>query len=220
MSPCAAPVRVPIYGVTAPQPWAWAVQVRNAPVLNLHRAPPADVLGAYVAVCAAGEYVADLKEWMASWHGPGVSAPPADELPTCAVVAVARVAAVSLWPDGEWQSRWYVGPAGLWLEDVVALPEPVACEPGPADVLWEVPAQVLARVRLAFGSLVGEDKARWDAYEALAARSGGREPASLKDRVLRKCRCGRAMTKCQACRTWRCTAPACPPHTCATGVSP
>ncbi|MBZ4373282.1 hypothetical protein [Corallococcus sp. AS-1-6] len=220
MSPCAAPMRVPIYGVTAPQPWAWAVQVRNAPVLNLHRAPPADVLGAYVAVCAAAEYVPELAEWMASWHGPGVAAPRAGDVPTSAVVAVARVAAVSLWPDGERQSRWYVGPAGMWLEDVVALQEPVACEPGPADTLWEVPGQVLARVRLGFGALVGADKARWDAYEARAARAGGREAASLKDRVLRMCACRRAMTKCSTCRTWRCTAPGCPPHTCTMGVSP
>ncbi|MBN8466196.1 hypothetical protein JYJ95_06710 [Corallococcus exiguus] len=219
MSHCGAPMRVPIFGVTAPQPWAWSLQVRNAPVLNLRRAPPTDVMGAYVAVCAA-EYVPELKGWMASPSGPGVSAPPADELPTCAVVAVAHVAAVSLWPDAERQSRWYVGPAGVWFEDVLALPEPVACEPGPADTLWEVPAQVLARVRLAFGSLVGEDQARWEAYEALAARSGGRAPASLKDRVLRKCACRRAMTPCRACRVWRCTAPECPPHTCATGVSP
>ncbi|MHA7631650.1 hypothetical protein [Corallococcus sp. M7] len=92
------------------------------------------MLGAYVAVCAAAEYVPELAEWMASWHGPGVAAPRAGEAPSSAVVAVARVSAVSLWPDGERQSRWYVGPAGLWLEDVVALPEPVACEPRPADV--------------------------------------------------------------------------------------
>lgn len=220
MSLCDAPMRVPIFGVSAPQPWAWSIQVRNAPVLNLHRAPSANVLGAYIAVCAAAEFVPELAEWMASWHGPGVAAPRAGEVPACAVVAVARVAAVSLWPDAERQSRWYVGPTGLWLEDVVALPEPVACEPGPADTLWEVPAQVLARVRLAFGSLVGEDKARWEAYESLAARSGGRAPASLKDRVLRKCACRRAMTPCRTCRVWRCTAPRCPPHTCATGVSP
>ncbi|WP_223644313.1 hypothetical protein [Corallococcus sp. EGB] len=219
MSRCDATMRVPIFGVTAPQPWAWSIQVRNAPVLNVHRTPPADVLGAYVAVCAA-EYVPGLKGWMASDPGPGVSAPPTNELPTCAMVAVGRISAVSLYPDADRQSRWYVGPAGLWLEDVVALPNPVACDPGPADVLWEVPAQVLARVRLAFGVVVHADTARWAAYEDLAARSGGREPASLRDRVLRKCACRRAMTKCPTCRAWRCTAPGCPPHTCATGVSP
>ncbi|AFE05594.1 hypothetical protein COCOR_04045 [Corallococcus coralloides DSM 2259] len=220
MSLCDAPMRVPIFGATVPQPWAWSVGVRNAPVLNLHRAPSADVLGAYVAVCAAAEYVSELAEWMASWHGPGVAAPRAGEVPTSAVVAVARVAAVSLWPDAERQSRWYVGPAGLWLEDVVELAEPIACEPGPADVLWEMPAPVLARVRLSFGSAAQADRARWTAYEARAARAGGREPSSLRERVLRMCTCRRAMTLCRTCRAWRCTAPGCPPHTCAEGVSP
>ncbi|NBD09240.1 hypothetical protein [Corallococcus silvisoli] len=219
MSTCDAPMRVPILGVTQPQPLAWAVQVRNAPVLNLHAPPAGDVLDSYVAVCAA-EHMPEFAVWMASWHGPGVSAPRADELPAGAVVAVGRVAAVSLYPDADRQSRWYSGPAGLWLEDVVALPEPVACHPGPADTLWELPAPVLARVRLGFGAVAQADKARWDSYEARAARSGGREPATLRERVLRKCACRRAMTPCRTCRTWRCTAPGCPPHACAAWVSP
>ncbi|MCY1043305.1 hypothetical protein OV208_18455 [Corallococcus sp. bb12-1] len=208
---CAAPTRARIIGVTVPQPWAWAAMVRNTPVLNLPQAPPADILGQYVAVCAAG-YEEGLAAWMAL-HA-GVGSPPVDELPTGAVVAVARVAAVSAGTEAPRESRWYDESVGLWLEDVVALPEPVACTPGTADCLWELPALVLAQVRLRYLAVTQASDARWLTYEALAARSGGREPATLKDRVLRKCTCRRAMTPCPTCRAWRCTAPTCPPHTC------
>ncbi|RKH14337.1 hypothetical protein D7V97_03390 [Corallococcus sp. CA053C] len=214
MSACDTPTRARILGVTAPQPWAWSVQVRNAPVLNVQHPLAADVLGSYIAVCAAEGYEEGLVSWMVSGAGPGVRAPRPEDLPTCAVVAVGRLGAVSLWPDAERESRWYVGPAGLWLEDVVCLPDPVACQPGPADTLWELPALTLAQVRLGFAAVTQARDARWQAYELLAARSGGREPESLKDRVLRKCTCRRAMTKCPSCRAWRCTAPTCPPHTC------
>lgn len=214
MSACDAPTRARLLGVTVPQPWAWATTVRNTPVLNLPQAPPADVLGQYVAVCAAG-YAEEFAAWMAL-HA-GVGSPPADELPT-GVVAVARVAAMSLWPEAPRESRWYAGPAGLWLEDVVALPEPVPCVPGPADCLWEMSPVVLARVRLSYATLAQENEARWRAYEAKAS---GRVPQpGLRERVLKLCTCRRAMTPCPSCRTWRCTSPGCPPHTCAAGVSP
>ncbi|MCY1047573.1 hypothetical protein OV208_40110 [Corallococcus sp. bb12-1] len=218
MSACDAPTRARLFGVTAPQPWAWAVEVRNAPVLNLQRPPPPGVLGCYIAVCAAAKYSQDDASWMAG--GPGVGAPRAEDLPMCAVVAVGRLSAVSLlWPDTARESRWHVGPVGLWLEDVVALPEPVACTPGPADTLWELPALVLAQVRLGFAAVAQSREARWRVYEALAASHGGREAATLKARVLRKCTCERAMTKCPGCRAWRCTAPTCPPHACGQQVS-
>ncbi|RKH11979.1 hypothetical protein D7X74_24475 [Corallococcus sp. CA047B] len=204
-----------LFGVTAPQPWGWAVQVRNTPVLNLQRPPHEDVLGAYVAVCA-GEYDMGMREWM-KLHA-GVLPPPPADLLTGAVVAVGRVTSVSLWPDGR-ESRWYVGPVGLWLEDVQVLPVPVACGLGPADCLWELPSATLGQVRAAYAAVTHAHDARWRAYEALAAGHGGREPSTLKGRVLKKCACKRALTKCPSCRAWRCTAPTCPPHACAQGVS-
>ncbi|CAM3640442.1 hypothetical protein G4177_06045 [Corallococcus sp. ZKHCc1 1396] len=202
--------RARIFGVTAPQPWAWAVQVRNTPVLNLQQPPASDVLGAYVAVCAGG-YDMGLGKWM-KIHAGVLPLPPAD-LPTGAVVAVGRITSVSLWPDGR-ESRWYAGPVGLWLEDVQVLPVPVACGLELAVGLWELPSATLGQVRTAYAAVTQARESRWQAYEALAAGHGGREPATLKERVLKKCACKRALTRCPSCRAWRCTAPTCPSHTC------
>ncbi|WP_163998658.1 hypothetical protein [Pyxidicoccus caerfyrddinensis] len=215
MSACAShPGRAPLLAVTVPQPLAWAAMVRNAPVLNMTAPPPDAFLGGYVAVCAAAEYEPALASWMSTWCA--VGAPPAAELPACAVVAVARLEAVSRYPDAPRESPWYAGPVGLWLADVVPLPEPVACEPDVTALYWTLPDEVRAQVRAAYSTVRQADDARWRAYEEQAAAALRAPPApGLKARVLRLCSCRRAMTPCPVCRAFRCGNPACPPHACA-----
>jgi len=219
MSACASsPGRAPLLAVTVPPEWAWAVAVRNTSVLNLPAAPPASALGGYVAVCAGAEQEPALAAWMATWCA--VGPPPADELPTCAVVAVGRMEAVSQYPDAPRESCWYAGPVGLWLADVVPLPEPVPCAP-PAGLSGALPDEVLAQVRAAYSAVRQADAARWRDYEARAHAALNDPPRpGLKARVLRLCTCRRAMTLCPTCRAFRCTSPACPPHACAPEARP
>lgn len=215
MNACASsPGRAPLLAVTVTQPWAWAVEVRNASVLNLPMAPPDAALGGYVAVCAGAEYEPAIASWMATWCA--VGAPPAAELPACAVVAVARLEAVSRYPDAQRESRWYVGPVGLWLADVVPLPEPVPYVPDATALYWTLPEDVLAQVRAAYTAETQADAARWREYEERADVARRAPPApGLKARVLKLCSCRRAMTPCPSCRAFRCSNPACPPHACA-----
>ncbi|QSQ19339.1 hypothetical protein JY651_28840 [Pyxidicoccus parkwayensis] len=211
--------RAPLLAVAVPPEWAWAVAVRNTAVLNVAAPPPDAARGGYVAVCAGAEHESAIAEWMEDWCGVGV--PPAAELPTCAVVAVGRLEVVSTYPDSPRASPWYAGPVGLWLADVVPLPEPVACPLDSASTYWTLPEDVLAAVRAAYSAERQADAARLQDYEERAARAlRAAAPPGLRERVLRKCNCGRAMTPCPACRAWRCLNPACPPHTCVQEVRP
>ena len=219
MSACSSsPGRASLLAVTVPPEWSWAVAVRNTSVLNVHAPPPASALGGYVAVCAGAEHEPALSAWTATWCA--VGAPPAAELPTCAVVAVGWLDAVSQHPDGPRESPWYVGPVGLWLADVVPLPEPVPTAP-PEGVFWELPDDVLAQVRAAYSAVRQADAARWREYETRAqAALNTSPPPGLKARVLRLCTCRRAMTPCPACREWRCTNATCLTHACAPEARP
>lgn len=208
-----SPGRAPLLAVTVPPEWAWAVSVRNAVVLNVTAAPPEAALGGYVAVCGGAEHEPALVEWMKEWCG--VDAPPAAELPTCAVAVVGRLEMVSQYPDSPRTSPWYAGPVGLWLGDVVPLPEPVVCPVDSASTYWTLPEDVLTAVRAAYSAERLADAARWRAYEARAAAAlNAPAPQGLRERVLKLCTCRRAMTPCAACRAFRCSNPSCPAHAC------
>ncbi|GEL75180.1 hypothetical protein [Myxococcus virescens] len=210
MSTCTTP-RARLLAVTVPQPYAYSVAVRACPVVNLAEVPPG-ALGSYVAVCA-GEYDEGIAHWM-DVHG-GIRPFASEDIHTGTVLAVARVAAVSQWPDVPRESRWYVGPVGLWLADVIRLPELVSVEPGPAAQCWELPEDVRAAVRAGYATVQAEDKARWTDFNARAARAQSRPPApTLKDKLLRLCNCRRAMTPCPTCKSFRCLNPDCGPHAC------
>ncbi|UAW08021.1 hypothetical protein [Myxococcus phage Mx4 ts27htf-1hrm-1] len=213
---CTTP-RARLLAVTVPQPLAYSVAVRACPVVNLDAVPPG-ALGAYVAVCA-GEYDASLTGWMDGVGG--VRPLPPEDVPTGVVLAVGRVVGVGVGADVPRESRWYRGPAGLWLDGVTHLPELVPVEPGPVGRCWELPEDVLAAVRAGYGAVQAEDKARWADFNLRAAKAMARAPApTLKDKVLRLCRCRRAMTPCLACKAFRCTYPDCEPHDCRQGAHP
>ncbi|NOK06212.1 MULTISPECIES: hypothetical protein [Myxococcus] len=205
--------RAPLLAVTVPQPLARSVELGTAPVLNLAVPPAATVVGAHVAVCA-GEYDAGIAQWMDVYGGIRPFSP--EDVPSNAVLAVGRVASVSYEDQAPRESRWYVGPVGLWLMDVVRLPELVPCEPGQVGHCWELPADVLAAVHAGYATVQAADAARWAEYHARGEKALVREPApGLRAKCIRKCSCRRAMEPCPTCKVFRCTAPGCPPHTCA-----
>ncbi|GHG79575.1 hypothetical protein [Comamonas sp. JC664] len=207
--------RAPLLAVTVPQPMAYSVSVGACPVVNLVSGPPAHAVGELVAVCAADGYDAGLGKLMGTYCG--VQARPSEDLATSAVLALGRLTSISTWPDAPVDSPWYVGPVGLWLADVVPLPEPVPCTPGPVMECWALPEGVASAVRAGHAEMLRANDARWADYNTRAAKALTRAPApSLRERCIRKCTCGKAMTPCPQCRAFRCPSATCPPHTCAS----
>lgn len=209
MSTCTTP-RARLFAVTVPQPYAYSVAVRASPVVNLVAVPPG-AMGSYVAICA-GEYDASLVGWMDTC---GVWAQRPESVPTGVVLAVGRVVGVAVAAAVPRESRWYRGTAGLWFDGVTHLPELVPVELGPVGRCWELPEDARAAVRAGYATVQAEDKARWEDFNARAARAQSRPPApGLKDKLLRLCACRRAMTPCPSCKAFRCLNPDCGPHAC------
>jgi hypothetical protein len=67
-----------------------------------------------------------------------------DQLPTGSIVAVAKYKGVyAIPPTGP--DRWWVGPVGWKLEEVVKLATPVECKG--QQQLWQVPTAALQEIR-------------------------------------------------------------------------
>ena len=65
-----------------------------------------------------------------------------------AIVAVATFGGIVT--ERDCKSRWFCGPYGWVLKDVIVLPEPVKCRG--AQGLWNVPPDVLAKMRAQFNT--------------------------------------------------------------------
>lgn len=137
------------------QPWAWAIAARLKPVENRTWAPPSWMIGKYIAIHAGKKVERDrdaidvwklMLERTAPERKRGIPTKLVlGELPTSAIVAVARLVRVVEVSD----DPWFVGPYGWWLEEVVQI-EPIACSG--AQGLWDVPIEVLRDVRAAYAA--------------------------------------------------------------------
>lgn len=118
------------YALTLIQPWAYAVTHAGKRVENRTWPPspkmlrPGDLLAIHAGFKVDRAACAELRR-------AGVQLP--SRLSTGAVVAVARYGGVLTYPQDlaaldPSQRRWFVGPLGWRLEDVVALREPVPCK--------------------------------------------------------------------------------------------
>lgn len=136
--------------LTLHQPWAWAIAHADKRIENRTWYPPSELLGREIAIHAGKRFDEAGAAWMTSGMGSGCE----DRLPVPevadtvfgAVVAVARLyAATERRPDeSDPRRRWWAGPVGWLLQDVVALPTPVPCRG--AQGLWILPADVEAEV--------------------------------------------------------------------------
>lgn len=140
--------------LTLHQPWAWAIAHAGKPVENRTWKPPRGVIGQRIAIHAGKRLdkaaVSDIEDLLMG-ENPGAFV-------QGAVVATARLDGyVHQGPGGRslWgvsveracealESRWFVGPFGWVLEEVVALAEPVPARG--AQGLWTLPADVAAAV--------------------------------------------------------------------------
>jgi hypothetical protein len=140
---CDCPRCRPMLALTLHQPWAFAVAHLGKDVENRGWPPPAKVIDQRIAI-HAGLHVD--REAMDHLRRIGIALP--DSLVAGAVVATVRVAGVrewrKAWPTQPPLSRWFTGPFGWQLEDVLALAKPVPCKG--RQGLWRLPDDVEARV--------------------------------------------------------------------------
>lgn len=204
-----------IQGITLPAPWAWAVSVGNAAVINLGWRPPDGTVGTYLAVLASRAQGADAREEEDELRGYiaarcGVGVPPEEELAPLRghVLAVARVQAISTHANDSRVLRnnppWARGPIALWLHDVTSVP-PVRTVGGPASRLWPLEERVLADVREGWLGRRAADAARAAAHRDLNDERPARNP----------CPCGsgpRFLAFCRTCGTWWCDRSGHPRH--------
>lgn len=130
-----------ILGLTLHQPWATAIAHGGKRVENRSQRPWCPI-GTYLAI-HAGKALdrAAVRELRRE----GIALP--DQLPSMAIVAVARLAGVvEEAPEGD-QARWWVGPFGWVLDEVVPI-ELVPCKG--SQGLWRLLPEVQAEVRARF----------------------------------------------------------------------
>ena len=128
--------------LTLRQPWAHAVAHLGKRVENRGWSPPAHLVEEVIAIHAGVTVDEDD-----ALHLVDLGHELPRELVRGAVIAVAVLEGVVTREDAlpDDQRRWWVGPFGWVLADVVALPKPVPCRG--AQGLWAVPLSVKIAVR-------------------------------------------------------------------------
>jgi hypothetical protein len=132
-------VKREIRGLTVWQPHAWAIAYAGKDHENRTWRPPSNMIGHFLAIHAGKRVDGEGLEYLRLHHG---IVPPAGSLVTGAIIAVARLVG---WTEFS-PSRWFVGPIGWQLTDVVVLPKPVPCDG--RQKLWELDGDMLHQVRL------------------------------------------------------------------------
>lgn len=138
--------------LTILQPWASLITHGDKRVENRTWRPPAAVIGTRIAIHAGARWDNSFPErhqryaeevLRKVYEGAGA-------FPTKAIVGTAVLARVAASREelgqGDRAARWFAGPFGWVLEDVVALPSPIQI-PG-AQGLWTVPQQILSALEV------------------------------------------------------------------------
>ena len=136
------------HALTIHQPWAWAIQELDKRFENRTWAPPAYLVGKSFAIHASKTLEDDTLE---GFQKSGFQVPA--DLPTGAVVAVAHLRGWTDYapPANHTQHRWWIGPIGWILEDVLPLPTPVPCRG--YQKVWRLSGETLAGVHEQLGKV-------------------------------------------------------------------
>jgi hypothetical protein len=140
-----------VKALTLKHPWPWAILELGKDIENRTWFPPRDEVGEWLAIHggvvprsgrAYLEVLHDLAELEARGLAPRGT--PLSSVWRPGIVALARLEDTV----SESSSRWFHGPVGWVLADVVKLPEPIRI-PG-AQGLWPVPDPVVRILRRQF----------------------------------------------------------------------
>lgn len=135
------------------QPWAWAIAHAGKRIENRNWPPPRWIIGEEIAIHAGKKIDKDDAFDLL------------DELEhddvDFVLGAVVAVATVKGWVDSmseeHPQAKWFCGPCGWVLVDVVPLRSPVPCRG--YQKLWNLPDEVMAQVFKELDSMRAEDDA-------------------------------------------------------------
>ncbi len=144
------------------QPWLWAVLHAGKHVENRTWQPPIAMIGQQILLHAAKSWddkklypvhvAAQQIETMTPigyllYHGITAAPSRRDMYPSSSIVGIATIDRVVTKADTlpEDQRRWFFGPFGWVLTNVLSLPRPVPCKGGLG--LWNVRDDIVAEVR-------------------------------------------------------------------------
>ena len=122
------------------QPWAWAICHAGKRIENRTWPPPNEIFGKQIAI-HAGNRVDDAAVLQLAKMFPELW-PGKVGLTHGAIVAVVTVTGFTRSST----DRWFSGPVGWQLADVIVLKQPIACRG--FQKLWDLPAQVLHEVEV------------------------------------------------------------------------
>lgn len=121
--------RLPAYrlrALTLWQPMAWAVAARHKPIENRPKPPPRAMIGVPFVVHAGLRWDEGHAAMVRELVG---ELPPAARIhgAAIAVATIVHVVDETSLDLSEEERRWFFGPFGYVLADVVAIPEPIPC---------------------------------------------------------------------------------------------
>lgn len=136
--------------LTLIRPWCWAIAHGGKDVENRTWQPPESIFGQRIAIHSGLKWDDEAAVSLIYAHRSGPRLPSPEKWPGGRIVATAVVDGTIAVEHGTplaglSLSRWFVGPVGWLLRDVIALREPVPCRG--AQGLWTLPVDIEERVR-------------------------------------------------------------------------
>lgn len=122
--------------LTLHRPWPWAIFHSTKEIENRTWAPPAAMVGRFIAIHAGKTVADDAGRFIREVTG--IRTAPRNM--AMGIIGIARIVEVVM----ESPSPWFVGPVGWRLDQRIALPSPVPCKG--AQGLWTVPPDIEALV--------------------------------------------------------------------------
>jgi hypothetical protein len=136
-----------IRGLTLTRPWPFAISEGGKRIENRDWAPPKSLIGHYLALHSGKGWSEEDREWIANLTG--LYVPNREESPYSVIFAVCMLGGYIITDRDhrfkEGQRKWFFGPYGWLLEDMVLLKTPVPCRG--MQKLWMIPPEVLEQLR-------------------------------------------------------------------------
>lgn len=137
--------------LTVWRPWGYAFCYLGKRVENREWEPPRYLLGREIGLHSGRQWDGGAYQTLRTYY-PDL---PTDSEHPVGMVAVARLARIARSPlelDEDQRVRWWVGPVGLVLADLVVLPEPIPCRG--YQKFWYVDRAIQERIEEQLGRRV------------------------------------------------------------------